>query len=128
MIYQYTPFYRNNSTCYYTDTFYVVCYLVYSRPLYYSLFFFFLMIRRPPRSTHCISSAASDVYKRQVSTQSTWVGSGYQMYGIGKSENDQFKLNHSGLTAQAYFTWSPPTILFDPLNWIRGRTGLQHIG
>eukprot|EP00825_Cyclidium_porcatum_P003966 TRINITY_DN11843_c0_g1_i1.p2 TRINITY_DN11843_c0_g1~~TRINITY_DN11843_c0_g1_i1.p2 ORF type:complete len:201 (-),score=15.69 TRINITY_DN11843_c0_g1_i1:10-612(-) len=29
------------------------------------LVFFFLMIRRPPRSTHCISSAASDVYKRQ---------------------------------------------------------------
>ena len=26
----------------------------------------FLMIRRPPRSTHCISSAASDVYKRQA--------------------------------------------------------------
>ena len=24
------------------------------------------MIRRPPSSTHCISSAASDVYKRQV--------------------------------------------------------------
>eukprot|EP00969_Alexandrium_andersonii_P105687 4662771-Alexandrium_andersonii.AAC.1 len=24
------------------------------------------MIRRPPRSTHCVSSAASDVYKRQV--------------------------------------------------------------
>jgi len=24
------------------------------------------MIRRPPRSTHCISSAASDVYKRQL--------------------------------------------------------------
>eukprot|EP00825_Cyclidium_porcatum_P035024 TRINITY_DN36742_c0_g1_i1.p3 TRINITY_DN36742_c0_g1~~TRINITY_DN36742_c0_g1_i1.p3 ORF type:complete len:149 (-),score=25.51 TRINITY_DN36742_c0_g1_i1:73-519(-) len=31
--------------------------------------FFFLMIRRPPRSTHCISSAASDVYKRQVPGQ-----------------------------------------------------------
>ena len=31
----------------------------------------FLMIRRPPRSTHCISSAASDVYKRQ--TKSSWV-------------------------------------------------------
>eukprot|EP00825_Cyclidium_porcatum_P024717 TRINITY_DN2708_c0_g1_i6.p1 TRINITY_DN2708_c0_g1~~TRINITY_DN2708_c0_g1_i6.p1 ORF type:complete len:175 (+),score=4.49 TRINITY_DN2708_c0_g1_i6:25-549(+) len=30
------------------------------------VFFFFLMIRRPPRSTHCISSAASDVYKRQL--------------------------------------------------------------
>jgi len=26
------------------------------------------MIRRPPRSTHCISSAASDVYKRQSQT------------------------------------------------------------
>ena len=26
------------------------------------------MIRRPPRSTHCISSAASDVYKRQSLT------------------------------------------------------------
>eukprot|EP01015_Nassula_variabilis_P002186 TRINITY_DN11194_c0_g1_i1.p2 TRINITY_DN11194_c0_g1~~TRINITY_DN11194_c0_g1_i1.p2 ORF type:complete len:101 (+),score=45.17 TRINITY_DN11194_c0_g1_i1:1-303(+) len=34
--------------------------------------FFFLMIRRPPRSTQSRSSAASDVYKRQVSTQSTW--------------------------------------------------------
>eukprot|EP00831_Metopus_contortus_P023776 TRINITY_DN208_c0_g2_i7.p2 TRINITY_DN208_c0_g2~~TRINITY_DN208_c0_g2_i7.p2 ORF type:complete len:282 (+),score=-4.16 TRINITY_DN208_c0_g2_i7:72-917(+) len=31
-----------------------------------SLFFFFLMIRRPPRSTQGVSSAASDVYKRQL--------------------------------------------------------------
>eukprot|EP00825_Cyclidium_porcatum_P014928 TRINITY_DN18185_c0_g1_i1.p1 TRINITY_DN18185_c0_g1~~TRINITY_DN18185_c0_g1_i1.p1 ORF type:complete len:118 (-),score=10.60 TRINITY_DN18185_c0_g1_i1:167-520(-) len=31
-----------------------------------STLFFFQMIRRPPRSTHCISSAASDVYKRQT--------------------------------------------------------------
>eukprot|EP00828_Plagiopyla_frontata_P021528 TRINITY_DN28120_c0_g1_i1.p1 TRINITY_DN28120_c0_g1~~TRINITY_DN28120_c0_g1_i1.p1 ORF type:complete len:313 (+),score=64.09 TRINITY_DN28120_c0_g1_i1:108-1046(+) len=30
------------------------------------------MRRRPPRSTLSSSSAASDVYKRQVSTQSTW--------------------------------------------------------
>eukprot|EP00828_Plagiopyla_frontata_P035106 TRINITY_DN4590_c0_g1_i4.p2 TRINITY_DN4590_c0_g1~~TRINITY_DN4590_c0_g1_i4.p2 ORF type:complete len:376 (-),score=54.13 TRINITY_DN4590_c0_g1_i4:587-1714(-) len=30
------------------------------------------MIRLPPRSTLSSSSAASDVYKRQVSTQSTW--------------------------------------------------------
>eukprot|EP00825_Cyclidium_porcatum_P030000 TRINITY_DN31894_c0_g1_i1.p1 TRINITY_DN31894_c0_g1~~TRINITY_DN31894_c0_g1_i1.p1 ORF type:complete len:156 (+),score=38.83 TRINITY_DN31894_c0_g1_i1:103-570(+) len=29
------------------------------------------MIRRPPRSTHCISSAASDVYKRQVHERNT---------------------------------------------------------
>ncbi|WDT36855.1 hypothetical protein PVA38_11705 [Streptococcus pneumoniae D39] len=28
--------------------------------------FFFLLIRRPPRSTLLASSAASDVYKRQV--------------------------------------------------------------
>ena len=31
------------------------------------LYFFFLMIRRPPRSTLDRSSAASDVYKRQMS-------------------------------------------------------------
>ena len=34
-------------------------------PVYVTLFFF-LMIRRPPRSTLDRSSAASDVYKRQV--------------------------------------------------------------
>ena len=32
----------------------------------FSFFMFFLMIRRPPRSTQSRSSAASDVYKRQV--------------------------------------------------------------
>eukprot|EP00831_Metopus_contortus_P040436 TRINITY_DN31683_c0_g1_i2.p1 TRINITY_DN31683_c0_g1~~TRINITY_DN31683_c0_g1_i2.p1 ORF type:complete len:134 (-),score=46.63 TRINITY_DN31683_c0_g1_i2:160-561(-) len=42
------------------------------------MFFFFLMIRRPPRSTQGVSSAASDVYKRQVSTQSTWVANTIQ--------------------------------------------------
>ena len=31
-----------------------------------NFFFFFLMIRRPPRSTPKPSSAASDVYKRQM--------------------------------------------------------------
>eukprot|EP00831_Metopus_contortus_P026194 TRINITY_DN22357_c0_g1_i2.p1 TRINITY_DN22357_c0_g1~~TRINITY_DN22357_c0_g1_i2.p1 ORF type:complete len:164 (-),score=33.76 TRINITY_DN22357_c0_g1_i2:8-499(-) len=31
-----------------------------------TFFFFFLMIRRPPRSTQGVSSAASDVYKRQI--------------------------------------------------------------
>src|SRR5678809_1224089 len=43
--------------------------------LYYwvSSFFFFLMIRRPPRSTLDRSSAASDVYKRQVRT---WLAAG----------------------------------------------------
>ena len=33
---------------------------------------FFLMIRRPPRSTQSRSSAASDVYKRQVWHQRVW--------------------------------------------------------
>ena len=37
--------------------------------------FFFLMIRRPPRSTLDRSSAASDVYKRQVEVQH-YVGEG----------------------------------------------------
>ena len=41
-----------------------VCLYIFSL-LYY--FFFFLMIRRPPRSTLDRSSAASDVYKRQLS-------------------------------------------------------------
>ena len=34
--------------------------------LVFSYSFFFLMIRRPPRSTLSSSSAASDVYKRQI--------------------------------------------------------------
>ena len=33
------------------------------------LLFFFLMIRRPPRSTQSRSSAASDVYKRQLNKE-----------------------------------------------------------
>src|SRR5678810_1346636 len=39
--------------------------MIYNRNRYI-LIFFFLMIRRPPRSTLDRSSAASDVYKRQV--------------------------------------------------------------
>src|SRR5660397_287965 len=33
------------------------------------------MIRRPPRSTPLYSSAASDVYKRQLHTEAAWTGS-----------------------------------------------------
>eukprot|EP00826_Nyctotherus_ovalis_P046970 TRINITY_DN534_c0_g1_i5.p1 TRINITY_DN534_c0_g1~~TRINITY_DN534_c0_g1_i5.p1 ORF type:complete len:129 (+),score=51.48 TRINITY_DN534_c0_g1_i5:25-387(+) len=36
------------------------------------------MIRRPPRSTHCISSAASDVYKRQAQYRSLYLQSSDQ--------------------------------------------------
>ena len=38
--------------------------------------FFFLMIRRPPRSTLDRSSAASDVYKRQVFLNGEEFGAG----------------------------------------------------
>ena len=40
--------------------------LMYVELYWCELIFFFLMIRRPPRSTQSRSSAASDVYKRQV--------------------------------------------------------------
>ena len=36
--------------------------------------YFFLMIRRPPRSTRVRSSAASDVYKRQLHDRGTKFG------------------------------------------------------
>eukprot|EP00825_Cyclidium_porcatum_P048507 TRINITY_DN816_c0_g1_i4.p1 TRINITY_DN816_c0_g1~~TRINITY_DN816_c0_g1_i4.p1 ORF type:complete len:748 (+),score=168.04 TRINITY_DN816_c0_g1_i4:70-2313(+) len=49
------------------------------------LFFFFLMIRRPPRSTHCISSAASDVYKRQY--QRRVHGTQFQFRILKKNNN-----------------------------------------
>src|SRR5664279_6649949 len=39
--------------------------------MFISYRFFFLMIRRPPRSTLSSSSAASDVYKRQVTYTAT---------------------------------------------------------
>eukprot|EP00658_Telonema_sp_P-2_P009619 TRINITY_DN13585_c0_g1_i6.p1 TRINITY_DN13585_c0_g1~~TRINITY_DN13585_c0_g1_i6.p1 ORF type:complete len:177 (+),score=39.64 TRINITY_DN13585_c0_g1_i6:139-669(+) len=45
------------------------------------------MIRRPPRSTLSSSSAASDVYKRQVSTQSTGC-----VYFDGKCQYDSCML------------------------------------
>eukprot|EP00825_Cyclidium_porcatum_P023937 TRINITY_DN2650_c0_g1_i1.p1 TRINITY_DN2650_c0_g1~~TRINITY_DN2650_c0_g1_i1.p1 ORF type:complete len:122 (+),score=25.95 TRINITY_DN2650_c0_g1_i1:37-402(+) len=45
--------------------------------------FFFLMIRRPPRSTHCISSAASDVYKRQgINAEYMGLFSNFQIISI----------------------------------------------
>ena len=46
-----------------------VCSLCGRASIHVVYFFFFLMIRRPPRSTLDRSSAASDVYKRQVYTK-----------------------------------------------------------
>eukprot|EP00657_Telonema_sp_P-1_P004166 TRINITY_DN1962_c0_g1_i12.p2 TRINITY_DN1962_c0_g1~~TRINITY_DN1962_c0_g1_i12.p2 ORF type:complete len:110 (-),score=63.49 TRINITY_DN1962_c0_g1_i12:110-439(-) len=65
----------------------VVFFVLYSY-LNYSIFFFFLMIRRPPRSTQSRSSAASDVYKRQVSTQSTGSLRQQKQHGQCNKESD----------------------------------------
>eukprot|EP00656_Telonema_subtile_P004024 TRINITY_DN1182_c0_g1_i7.p1 TRINITY_DN1182_c0_g1~~TRINITY_DN1182_c0_g1_i7.p1 ORF type:complete len:123 (-),score=11.70 TRINITY_DN1182_c0_g1_i7:86-454(-) len=50
------------------------------------------MIRRPPRSTLSSSSAASDVYKRQVSTQSTGVAEkrSVMVYSVDYSWNSAY--------------------------------------
>eukprot|EP00825_Cyclidium_porcatum_P000719 TRINITY_DN10272_c0_g2_i1.p1 TRINITY_DN10272_c0_g2~~TRINITY_DN10272_c0_g2_i1.p1 ORF type:complete len:279 (-),score=66.31 TRINITY_DN10272_c0_g2_i1:75-911(-) len=48
------------------------------------------MIRRPPRSTHCISSAASDVYKRQNAE--------YMGYDITEQVLNEQKMNSAIIT------------------------------
>ena len=45
--------------------------------------FFFLMIRRPPRSTLDRSSAASDVYKRQVDIGATSRAEAEEVVSLG---------------------------------------------
>ena len=51
--------------------------------------FFFLMIRRPPRSTLDRSSAASDVYKRQVAVDHVAVEGHHGGAGPGAVEVDR---------------------------------------
>eukprot|EP00828_Plagiopyla_frontata_P045117 TRINITY_DN7616_c0_g1_i6.p1 TRINITY_DN7616_c0_g1~~TRINITY_DN7616_c0_g1_i6.p1 ORF type:complete len:279 (+),score=46.04 TRINITY_DN7616_c0_g1_i6:100-936(+) len=67
------------------------------------------MIRRPPRSTLSSSSAASDVYKRQVSTQSTWEQSeqqAQQMAMMGAQEKSS-QFTFVGQYLKGQFTESP---------------------
>ncbi|HEX7510226.1 MAG TPA: autotransporter outer membrane beta-barrel domain-containing protein [Chitinivibrionales bacterium] len=69
------------------------------------------------------------------------VGAGYQLLGVNKSweldsktgtggswtkesSGDDLGLNHTGLTAQVYFTWSVPALPFDPIDMIRANAGL----
>eukprot|EP00825_Cyclidium_porcatum_P027045 TRINITY_DN29072_c0_g1_i1.p2 TRINITY_DN29072_c0_g1~~TRINITY_DN29072_c0_g1_i1.p2 ORF type:complete len:111 (+),score=26.25 TRINITY_DN29072_c0_g1_i1:59-391(+) len=61
-------------------------------------FFFFLMIRRPPRSTHCISSAASDVYKRQYIQKKKIQFKSRLEKPPRNNKNQQMKLNEEQLS------------------------------
>jgi len=53
------------------------------------------MIRRPPRSTQSRSSAASDVYKRQDSTNPTWYNSWIFMQRLKIMIEEGLKMNKS---------------------------------
>jgi len=70
------------------------------------------MIRRPPRSTHCISSAASDVYKRQVIALA-W-------FGIRTGERWAFWT--------ALFAPVVAIVLALPLHYVYGLATLGHLG
>eukprot|EP00825_Cyclidium_porcatum_P025170 TRINITY_DN27436_c0_g1_i2.p1 TRINITY_DN27436_c0_g1~~TRINITY_DN27436_c0_g1_i2.p1 ORF type:complete len:207 (-),score=36.58 TRINITY_DN27436_c0_g1_i2:45-665(-) len=70
------------------------------------------MIRRPPRSTHCISSAASDVYKRQ-GINAEYMGSilqtKHEITPISFDDNYQLGMIHNSYAAfvsqwQSYHT------------------------
>ena len=64
------------------------------------------MIRRPPRSTHCISSAASDVYKRQVLKRGAELG-----------EVSQTRLQHA---VRSYYICRKPNTTCDVQNFPGG--------
>eukprot|EP00826_Nyctotherus_ovalis_P040994 TRINITY_DN4083_c0_g1_i8.p1 TRINITY_DN4083_c0_g1~~TRINITY_DN4083_c0_g1_i8.p1 ORF type:complete len:119 (+),score=47.71 TRINITY_DN4083_c0_g1_i8:34-357(+) len=77
------------------------------------------MIRRPPRSTHCISSAASDVYKRQVLNEyKNWIQMSDKMM-IWNAES--IKPHFDGKELAKMFEVSPGKIvkhlLDDQLSW-----------
>eukprot|EP00825_Cyclidium_porcatum_P037715 TRINITY_DN4215_c0_g1_i1.p2 TRINITY_DN4215_c0_g1~~TRINITY_DN4215_c0_g1_i1.p2 ORF type:complete len:102 (+),score=25.76 TRINITY_DN4215_c0_g1_i1:143-448(+) len=53
------------------------------------------MIRRPPRSTHCISSAASDVYKRQyIYCVGMFIITSFQINKQNKQKNIKIKIKY----------------------------------
>eukprot|EP00831_Metopus_contortus_P037297 TRINITY_DN2938_c0_g1_i1.p1 TRINITY_DN2938_c0_g1~~TRINITY_DN2938_c0_g1_i1.p1 ORF type:complete len:280 (-),score=67.95 TRINITY_DN2938_c0_g1_i1:125-964(-) len=86
------------------------------------IFFFFLMIRRPPRSTQGVSSAASDVYKRQVSTQSTWDKKTERKLE-GKMQKKNSTLQESEFLAENTLIEVIPNFMGDKLKFISGDFG-----
>eukprot|EP00831_Metopus_contortus_P052542 TRINITY_DN44103_c0_g1_i1.p1 TRINITY_DN44103_c0_g1~~TRINITY_DN44103_c0_g1_i1.p1 ORF type:complete len:151 (-),score=35.79 TRINITY_DN44103_c0_g1_i1:51-503(-) len=77
-------------------------------------FFFFLMIRRPPRSTQGVSSAASDVYKRQLLGLGTYDWKGYKTISSEKNKMIIYQNGNSNngdsITSDDYFTYLTQTL------------------
>eukprot|EP00975_Prorocentrum_lima_P048522 10151802-Prorocentrum_lima.AAC.1 len=57
------------------------------------------MIRRPPRSTHYISSAASDVYKRQDKSSTDDEAKGYDSEKEAKAYDSEKAVSYTHLRA-----------------------------
>src|SRR5450756_576649 len=82
------------------------------------------MIRRPPRSTQSRSSAASDVYKRQVSLSSIgvpgtngFVGEFLVLLGAYRTYPILAVISATSvIIAAAYMLWAVQRILFNPLD------------
>ena len=64
------------------------------------------MIRRPPRSTHCISSAASDVYKRQAQGWRTKSRPQHaeMMISVDPHSPDEFRVNGTVRNIDEFYT------------------------
>eukprot|EP00656_Telonema_subtile_P028519 TRINITY_DN30_c0_g1_i3.p1 TRINITY_DN30_c0_g1~~TRINITY_DN30_c0_g1_i3.p1 ORF type:complete len:840 (-),score=167.69 TRINITY_DN30_c0_g1_i3:303-2822(-) len=73
------------------------------------------MIRRPPRSTLSSSSAASDVYKRQVSTQSTGVSGATMGCFCSSEEEDKEKAREEFETTSGGFILNKTRCITDPI-------------
>ena len=71
--------------------------------------FFFLMIRRPPRSTLDRSSAASDVYKRQVFEPAEVFGVLAGLFQMDAEGLDEFAVLNPGGAGLSLIHISEPT-------------------
>ena len=66
--------------------------------------FFFLMIRRPPRSTLDRSSAASDVYKRQlrIASEGARAGCHEALFTLGEAPEERYEVARNWLRSNGY--------------------------